>query len=430
MNARTSRRLLSALALASLAAAAQAATADTWCAQRCDQVVIDWNANTHQVIVAADGYQMPLPASRSLAMVHLAMHDAVNAVQPRYRAHTYTAKGTARGDAGEAAVAAAVAAHDVLLALYPKQKPMLQAMLGGTLHEAGLGAGVERAKAAGAAAAAAMLAARANDGALADEAYVPGTRPGEYRHVPGFDFVVLPQWRALKPFALRSPDQFRVAAPPALGSAAYTAAFDEVKAVGGKAAGARRSTEETQYANYWYEFSEAGWNRIARVVARGKPQDLWERARGFALLNAVLADSYVAGWDSKMHHNFWRPVSAIQLAADDGNPATAPDAQWMPLLVTPPVQDHPSTHSVLGAAGATVLAHMFGSDSIAFTMASPSALPEAPTRRFPSFSAAARENADSRVRAGLHFRFATVAGLKLGEQIGQHAVRELLKPLS
>jgi PAP2 superfamily/Vanadium chloroperoxidase N-terminal domain len=429
---KTGRHLLCAIALATLATTAQAAPAASWCADRCDQVILDWNAHTHQVITAADGYQLPLPASRTLAMVHLAMHDAVNAVVPRYRAHTYQAAAQrgAVASAGDAAVAAAVAAHDVLAALYPKQKELLRALRDSTLNEAGLGAAVERAKAAGAAAAAAMLAARADDGAAADEAYTPGTRPGEYRHVPGFDFLVLPQWRSVKPFSMRAPSQFRVAPPPALDSAAYAVAFEEVKAGGSKAEGARRSADQTQYAAYWYEFSEAGWNRIARVVARERKQNLWQRARSFALLNAAMADAYIAGWDSKLHHNLWRPVTAIQLAADDGNPATTPDRQWMPLLTTPPVQDYPSTHSALGAAAATVLAHAFGSDRVAFTMASPTASAEAPTRRFDSFSAAARENADSRVRAGLHFRFATEQGLRLGEQVGAQAARELLAPLS
>jgi len=202
------------------------------------------------------------------------MHDAVNAVQPRYRAHTYRPPGAApeRGSV-DATVAAAVAAHDVLLALYPKHKDLLVVALDATLHDAGLGRAVEQGRKLGAAAAAAMLAARANDGSRAgdgDGAYTPGTRPGDWQFTPGFDFIAAPHWRAVKPFTMRAPEQFRVAAPPPLGSAAYAAAFDEVKATGSQAAGARRSAEQTQYAAYWYEFSDIGWNRIARVVARDK----------------------------------------------------------------------------------------------------------------------------------------------------------------
>lgn len=156
--------------------------------------------------------------------------------------------------------------------------------------------------------------------------------------------------------------------------------------------------------------------------ARDHKQDLWERARVFALLNAALADAYVAGWDSKLHHNFWRPVTAIRQAGEDDNPATIADPAWNSLLPTPPIKDHPSTHSALGAAAA-VLAQGFG---IAFRFASSSASPENPSRQFASFSAAARENADSRVRAGLHFRFATVQGLALGTQVGRCTVANLL----
>lgn len=423
---------LAVLALANGASAAAptgASPEPAWCGERCDQVVLDWNAQAHQVIRAADGYQNPMAASRTLAMMHLAMHDAANAAVPRYRAYAFPAPAGKAPVRADAVVAAAVAAHDVLLALYPQQKGLLQAALGSTLHEAGPGSAVERGRNLGAAAAAATLARRANDGASADEAYQPGTRPGQYQFVPGFPFVAAPHWRAVTPFVLRTPDQFRLAPPPALDTEAYARDFDEVKASGRKGADAQRSAEQTHYAAYWYEFSDAGWNRVARVVAREKKQNLWDRARAFALLNAAMADGYIAGWDSKMHYDLWRPVTAIRLAAQDGNPATAPDAAWEPMLATPPVQDYPSTHSALGAAAATVLAHAFGSDRVSFTMASPTALPEVPARRFDSFSAAARENADSRVRAGLHFRFATTAGLQLGERIGQQAVKDLLGPL-
>ena len=430
LSLRTHRPVLSALALAAMAASFHVAAAENkgWCAARCDQIVIDWNLQTHQVIKAADGYADPMAASRVLAMVHLAMHDAANAAEPRYRTYALTPKAEAGLPTADPAVAAAVAAHDVLAALYPKQKELVRSTLDSTLLDAGIDEAVEQGRKLGSAAAAAMLARRSDDGSQSNEAYQPGTHPGAYQFVPGFDFIAAPHWRAVAPFTMRSTDQFRVAAPPALESDAYAVAFNEVKATGSKAADAKRSAEQTQYAAFWYEFSDIGWNRIARAVARDKRQDLWQRARTFALLNAAMADAYSAGWDSKMHYNFWRPVTAIRFATDDGNPRTVSDAGWTPLLSTPPIQDHPSTHSALGAAAAVVLAHAFGSDRVKFTMASPTALPEAPQRSFTSFSAAAKENADSRVRAGLHFRFATDAGLKLGEQIGLQAVNTSLSP--
>jgi hypothetical protein len=415
-----------AAALASLLSAGSAVAASpAWCGDRCDEIVVDWNAATHQVIKAADGYADPMAASRVLAMVHLAMHDAVNAAAPRYA--PYALAPSAKRVSADAAVAAATAAHDVLAAIYPAQQVSLRPLLDKTLLDAGPGATAAEGRALGAQAAAAVVAKRADDGSAARETYTPGTQPGQYRYTPGFDFLAAPHWRSVRPFALQSPSQFRVAPPPSLGSAEYAAAFREVRDVGGKDSTAR-TPEQTRYAAFWYEFSDAGWNRVARTVARERKQDLWDRARMFALLNVAMADAYIAGWDSKLHHDFWRPVTAIRAAETDGNPATAADAQWLPMLPTPPVPDHPSTHSALGAAAAEVLAHAVGTDRVKFTFASPSALPEHPSRTFPSFSAAALENADSRVRAGLHFRFATEKGLELGRRIGRHAVATLLAP--
>jgi hypothetical protein len=432
LSLRTHRPILLALAVAAIAVSSHVvAGADdkSWCADRCDQIVIDWNLQTHQTIKAANGYADPMAASRILAMVHLAMHDAVNAVEPRYRTYAYTPRTDYRRQEADAAVAAAVAAHDVLASLFPDQKERVRVTLESTLLDAGVGEAVEQGRKFGSASAAAMLAKRSNDGSQSSEPYQPGKDAGDFQFVPGFDFIAAPHWRSVAPFTMRSPNQFRVAEPPALGSDAYAVAFNEVKATGSKAADARRSAEQTQYAAYWYEFSDIGWNRIARAVARDKRQDLWQSARTFALLNAAMADSYVAGWDSKMHYDLWRPVTAIRFTGDDLNPRTRPDPTWEPLLVTPPIQDFPSTHSALGAAAAVVLAEAFGSDRVKFKMASTTALPEAPQRSFTSFSAAAKENADSRVRAGLHFRFATEAGLRLGEQIGLQATNTSLNPL-
>jgi hypothetical protein len=305
------RRTLLASALALAALGAQANTRATWCAERCDELVLDWNLNAHAVIKAADGHADPMAASRVLAMTHLAMHDAVNAAQPRYTAYAGNTTAQGRRDA-DAAVAGVVAAHDVLAALVPAQKPLLRAMLERSLYDAGHGAAVEAGRAVGSQAAAAVLAVRAGDGSAGKESYQPGTRPGEYRYTPGFEFIAAPHWRQVKPFALTSAAQFRVAAPPALTSAEYTAALKEVKEVGGKEGATKRTPDQTHYAAFWYEFSEIGWNRIARAVSRERKQDLWERARSFALLNAAMADAYIAGWDSKMHHNFWRPVTAIR----------------------------------------------------------------------------------------------------------------------
>lgn len=399
----------------------------TWCAGRCDAVVTDWSLVAYQVIKAADGYQDPMAASRSLAMMHLAMHDAANAVQPRYRRYALAVP-PATGGKADAAVAAVTAAHDVLAALYPQPQAtaLLKAELEKTHLEAGVGPAIEAGTHLGKAAAAAVLAKRARDGSNGKETYVEGAEPGRYRYTPPFDFAAAPHWRHVTPFALSSAAQFRTAPPPALTSAQYQRDFEEVKRVGGKAAGSARTTDETHYAAFWYEFSDIGWNRVARAVSGRVKQDLWERARTFALLNMAMADAYIAGWDSKYHYNAWRPVTAIQLAAHDGNPRTAPDPSFATLLPTPPVPDMPSTHSALGMAAATVLGQAFGDGGATFSFASSSALPANPVRTYRSLTEAARENADSRVKAGLHFRFATDAGLELGRRIGQHVIRNAL----
>jgi hypothetical protein len=400
-------------------------TNTTWCADRCDAVITDWSLTALQVIKAADGYQNPLTATRSLAMMHLAMHDAANAARPRYQRYAVAAP-SAPGAKADAAVAAAAAAHAVLAALYPQPQvaALLEAELDKTLIEAGVGPDIAAGRELGKTAAAAVLAKRRNDGSAGNQTYVEGSQPGQYRFTPPFNFVLAPHWRQVTPFALASASQFRTAPAPALTSEAYRRDFDEVQRVGGKSA--QRSSDETNYAAFWYEFADIAWNRIARASSSRVKQDLWDRARTFALLNAAMADAYIAGWDSKFQHNVWRPVTAIHLAGNDGNPDTAPDAAFDPFLTTPPVPDLPSTHSVLGMAAATVLAQAFGRDHVPFSFASSSALPTNPVRSFRSFGDAARENADSRVKAGLHFRFATTAGLEMGRQIGHYVSRNAL----
>jgi hypothetical protein len=269
---------------------------------------------------------------------------------------------------------------------------------------------------------------RQSDGSDQTEPYTPGSEPGDYQFTTP-DFIARAGWQNVTPWGLKSADQFRPGPPPALDSAAYAAAYNEVKRRGDVNSGAR-SAEETAYAKFWYEFSDIGWNRVTRVVAEQEGLGLAGTARLFALVNMAMADSYIAGWDAKFHYDFWRPITAIQNGDADGNPDTAADASWSPLLVTPPVQDYPSTHSVLGAAAAEVLTRYFGrhGSRIGFSMTSSTASePNVEVRSFESFRQASAENADSRVAAGLHFPFACDAGLDLGSQIGRHVFERHLQ---
>jgi len=189
-----------------------------------------------------------------------------------------------------------------------------------------------------------------------------------------------------------------------LASADYTADYNEEKSIG-DVNSTTRTAEQSEIARFWYEASPFGWNRIARNVLAKQSLDLWQSARLFALLNFAMADGFIAGFEAKYFYNFWRPVTAIRAGGTDDNPDTVADPAWLPFLVTPNIPDYPSTHSVLGAAAAEVLACFCGADAISFATMSGAPNPGI-TRSFTSFSQAAQENANSRVYAGIHFRSA------------------------
>jgi hypothetical protein len=389
-------------------------------------VVLDWNAAAFAGFVAEEKYGNPLRVARVMAMVHLAQHDALGAIRPSYATYALTEIAI---DADPVA-AAASAAFEVLVAELPGQRAVLAERLAASLAGSS-GEARDKGIALGQRAAAAIRERRRNDGSetpviVTLKPSSEPARPGAYLAIPPADFILLPGWRTLRPFGLQSPQQFRVAPPPALDSAAYTSAFEEVRTLGKKGSPVRTAAQSAS-AKFWYEFSEMGWNTVGRTVASERKLGLQATARLFALLNVALSDAYVAGWDSKFHYDFWRPTTAIRAAAGDGNPATAADPTWDSEEPTPPVQDYPSTHSTLGNAAAEVLAHVFG-DATPFAFASSTAPPGSPARSFPSFSAAADENAESRVMGGLHFRFACEAGQGLGHQVGAWVVSTALRP--
>jgi hypothetical protein len=206
---------------------------------------------------------------------------------------------------------------------------------------------------------------------------------------------------------LKSPDQFARCRLPEVTSAQALADLEEVKAIGAEKS-ATRTEEQSEIARYWYESSPQGWNRIAREVAATQKLDIWESARLLALVNIAMADGFIGGFEAKYYYNYWRPATAIREAGDK---------EWINYLPTPPVPDYPSTHTVLGAAAAKVMERFFGTDYISFTMTSGAPYPGI-TRKFWSFSEAARENGASRVFAGIHFSTAVNAGYLQGSQMG------------
>jgi hypothetical protein len=389
-----------------------------------NKVVLDWSTHTRSALVTATNNLDPLVATRTLAMVHLAMHDAINAADRQYQPYTFTT----RDSSAHPVAAAASAAHRVLVNLFPAQAADLDAKFTASLADVPDGLGETRGVALGDQAANALLQRRANDGSANALGYAPSSGPGKYQFVPPLDFVIHPEWRFVTPFALSSPSALRntVAPPPALNSNAYRDAFNEVKAAGIKT-GSNRTAEQTAYAKFWEENSDIGWNTITRTVVISKGLSLHRSARLFALVNMAMADGFIAGWDAKFFYDFWRPFTAVRGAANDNNNSTTADPAWEALLFTPPVQDHPSTHSILGEAAATVLGRVIG-DRTTFSFTSSTA--ENPTlpRTYTRFSAASNENGDSRVRGGLHFRFAVNEGLEMGDDIGDYVVDNFLEP--
>jgi hypothetical protein len=402
-------------------------------------------ANESVLAIAATGGQNALVQTRTLAMVHAAIHDALNTIDPRFERYAFG--GNVVPDAvPEAAVAAAT--HDVLVAVIPLFGNATQraaalaaaesayvAALAVIPDDADKTAGVE----VGQDAAAAIVALRTDDGlAFINPPYTPTSLPGFWQPTPnptpqmptvGASFLpaILPGWGDLTPFALRNGAQFRPDPPPGLESAEYAAEYIEVKAIGEQFS-TTRTPDQSEIALFWYENSQLGWNRIARTIAASRAIDLWEQARLLALVNFGLADGFIAGWNARYVYDRWRPVTAIRMGDDDDNPATIAAPNWNTYLNTPAIPDYPSTHSILGAAAAEVIERVFDDDAIAFTTTSGAPFAGI-TRSFASVAAAADENADSRVYAGIHFRSATVEGLRLGRKIAKFTVMHHLKPL-
>jgi hypothetical protein len=414
--------------------------------------VTDWNARAGSAAVAAciSPADDPLHESRLYAMTHVAIHDALNAIDRRSRPYAYRSQPNSAGSP-DAAVAAA--ARDVLVAVIgriPAPFPPACLMAGIASAEASYTAALAAipdgpAKTSGIqvgqAAAAAILALRSNDGSdtpLLVFDFPQGVNPGEHRFPPGFTFEFGPGWRDVTPFVLAHPAQFRSDSPYKLHSKKYAADLNEIQELGGDGlmTPSLRTLEQTQIGLFWVESSPLAWNRLTRSVSASQGLDPWENARLFGLLNLAMADGYIASWDTKQHYLFWRPVTAIREADDDGNPATTGDPTWTPLVPTPPLPDYDSAHSVEGGAAAEVLKQFFGTDDISFSACSLS-LPGGSRcgdaaeviRSYSTFSQAANENGESRILIGIHFRDAVDKGIRHGRQIGKRAVNLFLRPV-
>jgi membrane-associated phospholipid phosphatase len=387
-------------------------------------VVLEWN----QLALHAVGQARvsPVVASRALAITQAAVYDAVNAIDRSfepYHAHVHASRGASL------AAAAAQAARDTLAALFPSQAGTFDTALAADLVDLPPGRarqGVE----VGREVARQILEWRSTDGSGATVTYTPGTDPGDWRPTPPAVLPALaPQWPYVTPFAMTSGDQFRPGAPPALDTADYAAAFDEVKSLG-RADSTTRTAEQTQIARFWNDglgtaFAPGYWNRIAQDVATDRGLDLVSDARLFALLNIATADALISCWDAKYTYNLWRPVTAIRAADTDGNPDTEADAGWTPLLVTPNFPSYTSAHSTVSAAAAGVLTALFGPD-YHFTVGA-EGLPGV-TRSFDSFGAAAAEAGQSRIYGGIHYQFDNATGQQVGRSVASYVTDHFLLP--
>lgn len=383
--------------------------------------VTRWNTIATSAFAPTEGTN-PMLQSRTLSILHAAMHDALNAIQPRFEPYT-TGIARAPGTSEDAAVAAA--AHEVLTALLPDQASLVQSAYEVALSAVPDGEAKMAGIAVGQAAARANIARRRGDRheSASQPAYEPRPGAGEYQFTPPFDFAAQPGWGEVTPFVIAL-DGHALEGPQPLSTVEYARDLEYVQAIG-SAHSTTRTAEQSEIARFWYEDSPLGWNRIANTAIRRARLDPWSAARTLALVNFAMADGFIAGFEAKYRFRFWRPETAIRLADTDGNPQTVPDPEWRPFLITPPVPDYPSTHTVLGWAAAQVLIELFG-DRVHYEAESLT-LPGV-RRQFQGFSAAAEENGLSRLYAGIHFRHAVHDGTRLGRSIGQ-AVAAALPPM-
>lgn len=402
-------------------------------------VLISWNEKLLAAAEAEDGF-LTLKGLRSVAMAHAAIHDALSAIHGRYRLLV----GVAAAPGADSLAAAARAGFAIAVDQYPKRRAEWELELQSWLARVPDGAAKGLGVAVGDAAALAILESRRGDGWDREVEYRwQPMAPGVYAEFTAHSgtpagFVFGAGWAKARPFVLASPDQFRSPPPPPIASEAYTRAFREVRRLGAFESPAR-TRDQTHLAFWWKEFVESSHNRLAREVVGEENLDLVEAARFFALLEMSIYDAYVAVFDNKFHYNHWRPYTAIRWAANDGNPDTEPDPEWDNAhRHTYAFPSYPSAHGTASAAAMAVFAATFGGDRpVVMTTrevdrAGPFSgkIPVDPvTRSFPSFAAAAEECALSRIYLGIHFRYDSEEGTRLGRAVGTYVVEHALRPV-
>ena len=385
----------------------------------CADVIAQWNEKA--IAIATAGGQNPLVVSRTVAIVHTAMFDAVNSIENRYAPYAVRVSAQPGSSAEAAAVTAAYAA---LAALLPSQEPELEAEYSSSLARIVDGHGREAGVAVGKQVAAEILARRAGDRANISKPYRPFTSPGVY--VPTV-LPLAPHWGDVTPWVMERGSQFRPGPPPPLTSEQWARDYNEIKALGAKSNSAR-SPGQTDSARFWIVVGPASWFPIVRQIADASSRSLIDNARLLALIAIATADAYVAVFDAKYAYNFWRPITAIRNGDIDGNEATSLDPAWEPLIDTPPHPEYPCAHCITSAAVATILDAEFSAEAIStVTMKSPTA--PGVVRKWNSTKEYVAEVSDARIYGGVHYRTSTVIAQEMGRRIAELTLRERMRPL-
>jgi hypothetical protein len=390
--------------------------------------VIQWNKTLLTIVRTPGAQPATVHPTRSFAIMHAAIYDAVNAIDERHKPYLVHVTHVSPHASQEAAVAAA--AHETLTVLYPALQTMLDQQYEQSLAQITDGADKSTGIDVGRAVALATLTLRNDDGAAAlPTYYVFGNAPGDYQSTPP-NFPAQPvftHWPRVSPFALERSSQFRLGPPLALTSAEYTADFNEVKALG-IASSTAATADQALIGRFWNGAIQNYWNEIAQTTVRAHHLTTAQSARVFALLNLTLADEVIAFYDSKYKYNFWRPVTAIRAAAVDDNPATVADPTWLPQsLKTAADPSYPGAHATICAGGAFVLRKLFGNKPLQVNVIS-EVLPGV-VRSFDGFAAIEKEASLSRIYAGQHFRSDENAGEKLGSAVADFVVDNFLTPI-
>jgi hypothetical protein len=403
---------------------ASAAAAGPRAARNADEsprAIMDWSLVAQNSIVAV-ARKFPGEGAVLMGIVHAAIYDATVAVDGGFR--PYAVAVHAPGHTSLAA-AVATAAHRVLVGLFPDQQAGdtgLDATYAAYMADIPDGRAKARGIAVGEQVGVGILQRRADDGRNIVVPYVQ-TPPGPGVYEPTGPIVLGTNLPRVRPLVLGAAAQFRPPAPPSLASRQYARDFNEVARLG-RADSAVRTPEQTDTALFWTDNDVAQWNRGMLRLAARESLDAVHTARMLALAHLAGGDAMIACFDAKYQYRFWRPIQAIARADTDGNPATAPDPTWTPLRTTPPFPEYPSAHACHSGALATVLAALFGSGRVDFTLDS---LVTGQTRSYPRFADVLRDVNDARVLAGFHFRTSDVAGSILGTRVGGFVLTHALQ---